>query len=134
MYFSFVLSKLILSLLGNKAIQIMITIANLKENRIFVLETLKSRRFTEYCTESEFMSAMVSRIETYDFDNEETMEWNIQFMMSDIYRMQFSQSAVAKTKKNNNPNSLRNIYGQIQEREEAKGLKFNQITSRWEMA
>ena len=112
----------------------MITIANLKENRIFVLETLKSRRFTEYCTESEFMSAMVSRIETYDFDTEETMEWNIQFMMSDIYRMQFSQSAVAKTKKNNNPNSLRNIYGQIQEREEAKGLKFNQITSRWEMA
>jgi hypothetical protein len=33
-----------------------------------------------------------------------------------------------------NTNSLRNIYGQIQERKEAKGLKFNQITSRWERA
>ena len=112
----------------------MITIANLKENKNSILETLKSRRFTEYCTELEFMNAIVLKIETYEFDFEESMEWNIQFMMSDIYRMQFSQSAVAKTKKNNNPNSLRNIYGQIQEREESKGLKFNQLTSRWERA
>lgn len=111
-----------------------ITLADLKENRNLVLETLKSRRFTEYCTESEFMKAMVTKIETYEFDIEETIEWNIEFMMSDIYRMHFSQSAVAKTKKDNNPNSLRNIYGQIQEREENKGLKFNQLTSRWEMA
>ena len=94
-----------------------ITIDNLKENRAEIIEHIEGRGFTTNCDLKTFMNKIISELPTWEYDEEETMLYNIQLLCNDIYRMNFSDSAVKKARKDNNPNSLRNTMSRLHEDE-----------------
>lgn len=94
-----------------------ITIDNLKENRAEIIEHIEGRGFTTNCDLKTFMNKIISELPTWEYDEEETMLYNIQLLCNDIYRMNFSDSAVKKARKDNNPNSLCNIMSNIHQDE-----------------
>jgi hypothetical protein len=110
-----------------------LTIKNLKENRNEIISIIKKKKYNDFCTIAQFMTEMINEInDSFNYDEEESVMYNIESVMDYIFTQKMSKGAQAKMRKDNNQNSLRNIMGRSAMRNEDAGKTWNPIDRCWE--
>ena len=106
-----------------------ITIQDLKENRESIISYINNNKMLYNVTLAIFMKDIVEHIEGYVFDEEESMMFNLEMIIDNIYRLNYSDNAIRTNRKKFS--QLRETMGSLKEKEELKGNVWNPILKTW---